>query len=197
MKIRDYFLFSILVLSSLAFQKPVLGQNLDEKYREAGSLIDKNQYAEALTLYEEILLSGKELSPFERSRIHNNMGFCFQQTGHYEQALKFYRDALEIDQEYVICLNNTASVLINQKKYEESLSFLKRAYELNKNNIKVVFNLFAAYYYLKDKDKALVYLKEAFLLDDDYAEKRLENKNVSKEDIRKLKEYIKTHRKKP
>jgi hypothetical protein len=47
-----------------------------------------------------------------------------------------------------------------------------------------------AHYYLDNRKEALAYIKEAFRLDEGYTEDRLKKKNLSQEDLDRLKKYI-------
>lgn len=85
--------------------------------------------------------------------------------------------------------NNMAVAQMNQKKYKDALPYLERA-DLIQKNVKILFNLFAAHYYLDNRKEALAYIKEAFRLDEGYTEDRLKKKNLSQEDLDRLKKYI-------
>jgi len=161
----------------------------EDKYSQAGLLLDVNRYAEALALYKEILNSEVPLEDKKRSRIFNNIGYCYFKLNDFEKAYEFYKNALDIDPNYPICLNNYAAVLMNQKKYEEALPYLARAYGIEKN-IKVIFNLFAAHYYLNHQKEALAFIEEALRLDEAYTEDRLKTKNIKQRDIDRLKKRI-------
>ncbi|MDP2914773.1 MAG: tetratricopeptide repeat protein, partial [Candidatus Aminicenantes bacterium] len=161
----------------------------DQKYAQAGLWVDAGRYAEALILYEESLKEDGVFDGNKRSRIFNNMGYCHYKLDGLDAAVDNYRQALEIDPNYAFCLNNLAVVLMNQKKYKEALPCLEQANRVEKN-IKVVFNLFAVHYYLDQRKEALVFIKEAFRLDEGYTEDRLKKKNVSREDLDRLKKYI-------
>jgi len=162
---------------------------IEDRYHEAGLLLDAGRYAEALIVYKEALKEDGVLDGKKRSRIFNNIGYCHYKLDDLDAAIDYYRQALEIDTDYAVCLNNMAVVLMNQKRYKDALPYLERA-DLIQKNVKILFNLFSAHYYLDNRKEALAYIKDAFRLDEDYTEDRLKKKNISREDIDRLKKYI-------
>jgi len=171
------------VIASLLGEDP-------EKIHKAGLLIDVNRFQEALAVYEEILRENTVSDEYLKSKIFNNMGFCHYKLNHADQAVLYYKRALELNGDYAICLNNLAAIYMNQKKYQNALPYLQRAYELGKENIKVVFNLFVVSCYLDKTDDASFYIREAFRIDEQYTEDRLRNKSIGSRDIERLKRYV-------
>ena len=175
-------------LLSLCFNIGLYGYSikLKEEYNRASILIDKNQYKKAISVYQDMLKSGFELSEHMKSRIYNNLGYCYYKLKNLEDAYRFYTKALEIDGSYFFCLNNISAVLIKQKKYQEALPYLNRAFDLDKEYIKVVFNLFVVQANLKSENLAEYYLKKAFEIDKDYTIERLRKNNISDKQIEKI-----------
>lgn len=181
-----FLLFYCLIYCNIA-----LSNYFDEKYKKAGMLIDENQYKKAILLYEEIVKDNYEIDSYKKSRIFNNFGYCYYKLNELKRALNFYKKALDVDENFVVCLNNIAAVLMNQKKYKEALSHLTKAYQLDNGNIKVIFNLFVVNYNLKNNEDALNYIEEAFNIDENYTIKRLKKKNISTNEIKRLRKYLK------
>lgn len=159
-------------------------------YRQAGTLLDANNYTEAIFIYKKILERGPDLEGQMKSRLLNNLGYCHYKLNDLESALDYYRQALAVDEKYPTCLNNCAAVLMNQKKYDAALPSLLQAYQLDPKNIKVVFNLLVVHLNLKNKEESLRFVKEAFALDEHYTESRLKKNRIKDEDISKLKQYL-------
>ena len=191
MKYKKIIYFTLLFGFYLNFSFVISSKFFDEKYVKAGILVDNNHFKEALSLYNQILKDNSEISNYEISRIFNNIGFCYYKLNDFKNALIFYKKALEIDNNYVICLNNIASVLMTQKEYNQASLYLAKAYQLDDMNIKVVFNLFVANYSLNKKENSLYYLKQALNIDEDYTIKRLRKNNIKAADIEKLRKYLK------
>lgn len=161
-----------------------------DKIREAGILVDRNEFRQALALYQDVLDGGAASEPKTKSRLLNNMGYCQFKLGRWDKASEFYRSALELDPNYAVCLNNMAALLMNQEKYQDALPYLDRAYGLERK-IKIVFNLFVCHANLKHEKEAKEYIRESFDLDEKYTTERLKSKNVSAKDIERLKKEIK------
>jgi len=184
-------LFCIAIWPALFFCQAIMASPAEDQYKKAGLLIDENKYEEAIILLQDILKKNEELGLQLKSRILNNIGYCYYKLNFIEKATSFYKMALEVDPQYTVCLNNYAVILMNQKKYKEALPYLDQAYLLGKNNIKVIFNLFVSHYFLGEEKEALYFLKEAFQLDEDYTENRLQKNHIDKKKIDQLKKYLK------
>lgn len=167
----------------------LLPNDLLKKYNKAGILIDKKHYKEAIILYQEILKTKFEHDNYKISRIYNNIGYSYYKLNDLEKALYFYYEALKTDNNYVVCINNVAAILLNQKKYQEALSYLTEAYRLDCSKIKVCFNLFVAYAYLKNKEFTKYYLQKAIELDKSYTIKRLKRNGFTNNQIKKIQNF--------
>lgn len=177
-----YFLFNSTILTA---------NDSEEKYHKAGNLIDENRFREAVSLYVEILKDDFELDNYKKSRIYNNIGYCYYKLKDYENALTYYKKAIKIDNNYLFCLNNISAVLLKKKKFAETLIYLNKAYEINKNSIKIIFNLFIVHARLRNKNLAKYFLNKAFEIDKDYSVKRLKKNGLSTDEIKKIQEALK------
>jgi len=193
MKDIKVFRFTFLLLYFILSSNILLADVLDKKYNKACILVDENQYREAILLFKQILKEKFDLDRHKKSRILNNTGYCYHKLNDFENALTFYNMALEIDNDYVVCLNNHSATLMNQKKHKEGLPNLIHAYRLDQRNIKVIFNLFVVYVNLKNKELAKYYLKKAFETDKDYTKKRLKKNNIKDKQIIKIQKYLDNH----
>lgn len=187
---KNNFLLILLLIYFSLHLNIISANESEDKYDKAIFLIDKHSYKKAISLFKGILKTNSVLDDHKKSRIYNNIGYCYYKLDDLESALNFYNLALKIDQNYVVCLNNAAAVLMNIKKYEESLPYLIKAYELDKENIKVIFNLFVVNYYLKNEKKAKIFIEKALKINESYTTERLRKNNISKSKIRKLREYL-------
>lgn len=163
----------------------------DEQYNKVAFLIDNNQYEQAIEIGKEILKNDQELGDFKRSRLYNNIGYCYYKLDKFEEAYNFYLKALAIDNTYFLCLNNISAVLIKQKRYKEALPYLNKAHALDGRYVKVVFNLFVTYINLKNVEMAKHYLKMAFEIDRDYTLKRLKRKGFAEKQMMQIQKFLK------
>lgn len=153
-------------------------ETLDQTLTETGRLIDDGRYKKAIKLFERELPEIRELPPNMRSRVFNNIGFCFMQTKQYTKAEKYFALALEDDRDYIRCLNNMAALLIRRQHYPDALSYLEHAFSLNGQEIKVVLNLCTVHYRMKNREKMKFYLRLAYRIDKEYTRSRLRKKGV-------------------
>lgn len=183
-------LFSILFLSNkIAYVD--IPEKVKDKYLQVGFLIENEKYEDAVQLGKEILNNyNKELNDYAKSRLFNNIGFCYYKLGKYEEAYDFYLKALETDQNYLLCLNNISAVLIKLKRYQEAIKYLEKALVLNNNNVKVIFNLFVVYAHLKNVEMAKSYLKMALRIDRGYTIKRLKSNGISDKKIAEIQKFL-------
>lgn len=193
MKDIKAFRFTLLLLYFILSSNILLADVLDKKYNKACILVDENQNREAILLFKQILKENFDLDRHKKSRILNNTGYCYYKLNDFENALTFYNMALEIDNDYVVCLNNHSATLMNQKKYKEALPNLIHAYRLDQRNIKVIFNFFVVYVNLRNKELAKYYLKKAFETDKNYTKKRLKKNNITDKQIIKIQKYLDNH----
>lgn len=163
----------------------------DEQYNKVAFLIDNNQYEQAIEIGKEILKNDQELGDFKRSRLYNNIGYCYYKLDKFEEAYNFYLKALAIDNTYFLCLNNISAVLIKQKRYKEALPYLNKAHALDGRYVKVVFNLFVTYINLKNVEMAKHYLKMAFEIDRDYTLKRLKRNGFTGKQMMQIQKFLK------
>jgi len=157
---------------------------------QASQNMDGENYQTALVLYMKALPRLSELSETARSRILNNIGFCAFKTGDLSLAESYYRQALELDGDYVTCLNNIGALLMGQVRYREAAVYLKRADAKEDRNIKVIFNLAVCAGRLKNESDLLLYMKRAFELNESYTYQRLRKNNIGQREIKLLKAKI-------
>jgi len=175
----------LLVLLAVAW-----ADDLDGPLTEAGRMVDDENFRAAISRYHEILVSFPGLDTNRRSRIYNNLGYCHYRLHDYPSAIGFYRQALELDANYFLCLNNLAAVLVKTKQYRQALPYLERADALNGGYVKVVFNLFVAHARLQERSQARAYLRRALELDRGYTLQRLKRQNFGDGQIVRLEEWL-------
>lgn len=86
----------------------------------------------------------------------------------YNEAIKSYKDALEIDSKHIYAWNNKGTVLASQGKYDEAIQCFDRALEIDDKNVLVEYNKGNALYYLGVYDDAIQYFDKALEIDSNY-----------------------------
>ena len=99
---------------------------LKQKLDLAFSCIQNNNYTEAVTIYEEILLENK--NNFDAN---SNLGMLYAQQNDFEEAEKYLNKAITINPNNPYAHNNLASVLIRLGRNEESINYSQKAVKIN------------------------------------------------------------------
>jgi len=105
--------------------------------------IDLNKYALAQEYFMNALLLYDSIG-FNNGKItgYNNMARIYYQTGNPDKAIEYFNYALEVYASteepdinaYIMCYNNIAIILLEQKKYQSALDNLFKAKEIALNN---------------------------------------------------------------
>ena len=100
--------------------------------------------------------------------IHNNLGIVYDTTGRYGEAIAEYREALELDPDYIEAHNNLAVIYDRMGRNEKAIGELKKVLGLNPGYIEGHSNLAHVYTGKGRYSEAIFELKEALRLDPDY-----------------------------
>ena len=115
----------------------------------ADYFFSKNFYNDALQLF----LKQVNEKPSD-VQLYEKIGYCYQESADYEQALKFYRRAELIDRK-VWTIKKIGLCLRRLGKNEEALEYYLQAYDLEPENIHTVIMTAHCYIDLKDYEQAL------------------------------------------
>lgn len=117
----------------------------------ADYFFSKNFYDDALQLFLKHL-SEKPADV----QLYEKIGYCYQENGDYEEALKFYRRAELIDRK-VWTVKKIGLCLRKLGKNEEALEYYLQAYDMEPENIHTIIMTAHCYLDLKDYETALKY----------------------------------------
>jgi Flp pilus assembly protein TadD len=95
----------------------------------------------------------------------NNLGTIAYQTKEFEEAEKYFREALKHDPESYFPLLNLGGTLLSMGRFEESLPFNTQTVEMKPGDALAQSQLGQSYYYLGQVDAAEKHLKQAKSLD--------------------------------
>ncbi len=180
----------LLFLSSIFLYSEDSLEVINKQLERASKLIDEKSYEKALEIYKNLKQWLLKFTLQKTSRIYNNMGFCAYKMNDDDLAEFYYSKAISLDPNYVICLNNLASLHINNDCFSEALIFLSRAFEKDNKNIKVLFNSFVCYLKLRNKEMVKIFIKKAFQSDNKYTTQRLRKNGLNNAQIKRLKKEI-------
>lgn len=75
----------------------------------------------------------------------NQLGYAWDERGDYEKAIRYYRQAVAVNPDYVFPYNNLGVTLGKQEKYQEAIQQFQKALALNPQYIAARYNLAKAY----------------------------------------------------
>jgi len=129
--------------------------------------IQVKHWKDDFTLYEHTLNVTEN-----NYTIHTSLGAAYKSEGDIEMAMKHYRLALEIKDDFVEALYNMGNALRIQDKHDEAISYYRKALEIEPDNAEVHKNL-GGTLYLQDKlEEAIKHYRRALELDSDNLEAR-------------------------
>jgi tetratricopeptide (TPR) repeat protein len=117
----------------------------------ADYFFSKNYYDDAL----ELFLKQLNLRP-DDSQLYEKLGYCYQQTGKYIEALKYYQRAELIDRK-VWTIKKTGLCLRRLGKNEEALEYYLQAGDMEPENIHTTIMIAHCYLDLHDYESSLKY----------------------------------------
>jgi tetratricopeptide (TPR) repeat protein len=117
----------------------------------ADYFFSKNFYGDALHLFmKQVNEKPSEVQLYEK------IGYCYQESDDYEEALKFYKRAELIDRK-VWTIEKIGLCLRRLRRNDEALEYYLQAYDLEPENIHTVIMIAHCYLDLKSYEEALKY----------------------------------------
>jgi tetratricopeptide (TPR) repeat protein len=117
----------------------------------ADYFFSKNYYDDAL----ELFLKQVKVRP-DDAQLYEKIGYCYQEAGIYDEALKYYKRAELIDRNLWI-LKKVGICLRRLGRNEEALEYYLQAADIEPENIHTIIMTAHCYLDLKDYDSALKY----------------------------------------
>jgi len=133
---RHHILFTVILL--LAFSLGISAESPRKKTKEANKLYQEKKYDQALTKYQDALLSDPE-----NERLQFNVGNTFYQKKKFEEALKEYQKVIGTEelplesQTYY----NIGNALYRLNKLPESILAYQQALKINPDDMDAKYNL--------------------------------------------------------
>ena len=81
--------------------------------------------------------------------------------GKYQEALKEYRSALNINAAYSDALNHSGNCYVMLQKFDSALIYFQRSVDVDPTNVKAVMNLAVTLQNTGDTAKANIYFQKA------------------------------------
>ena len=142
-----------------------------ELAREIYSKIDLENYKKIENEKQHSILQTKTnygTNPSKDIDALNQKGLDLYNQGEYQEAIKWYDKALEIDPNYVYALNNKGLALNFLYEYKEAIKYLKRALAIDPNYVRSLNNIGWALAALGKYKEAIKYLDKALAIDPNF-----------------------------
>jgi len=101
-------------------------------------------------------------------------GLMSFEDGNLEEAILYYKRALDINADYHIACNNLGNAYRRRGDAEKAIRFYQRAVELEPRNASYHYNLGLTYFDVGDYENALIALRKAVVFDPEDAEAQLD-----------------------
>ena len=106
-----------------------------QEYFELGSLLlDKKLYTQASLYLQQSLKALEEDETDNATLIYNALGFIYFAQEQYDLAIRNYKEALKIDPNYVIALNNLANSYEKKQLTQQALEMYQKVLEIEPKN---------------------------------------------------------------
>jgi tetratricopeptide (TPR) repeat protein len=104
------------------------------EYYELGTIyLDKKLFGQALNLFQRALKAG-EIEPDRESMIYNGIGFAHFAQEQYDLAIRNYKEALKLNPEYVVALNNLGHAYERKQLTSQALEVYEQALKNDPKN---------------------------------------------------------------
>ncbi|NEQ54682.1 MAG: tetratricopeptide repeat protein [Leptolyngbya sp. SIO3F4] len=180
-------------------ENPSEESSVDELLAKASKLRDRNQYNDALQIYEQLLERNPEKAEVYWGQCYSlnqlqdydqaieacdlaleiapdhvqslwSKGYALEQQGQSEDALALYDQTLALDPDYIEAWNNRGGILFQQQRFQEALAAFNRAREIDPNFAEAWNNRGAALWELRQFEDAIASIDQAIKLQPDYPE---------------------------
>jgi tetratricopeptide (TPR) repeat protein len=128
-------------------------------FKQATTLLDHGQYAEAEAYYREAL----RIWP-DHSASLNNLGTAVLRQGRIDEAEACHRRALELNPVDYAILNNLGNVLWEQGRLDDAVRYYRQAVELRPDSAEALMNFGVNLCDLGELEEALGYIRESLRL---------------------------------
>jgi tetratricopeptide (TPR) repeat protein len=102
-----------------------------QEYYELGSIyLDKKMFAQAIAMQKKAL-KAEGVDPTEMAPIHNALGYAYFGQEQYDVAIRQYKEAIKLEPEYVMAINNLAHAYEQKKLTSQALEMYEQALKID------------------------------------------------------------------
>lgn len=105
-----------------------------EYYQLASLYLDKKLFVQAVNLLQRAIKEAGDVEPENKALIYNALGYSYFAQEQYDIAIRQYKEALKLNPEYVVALNNLGNVYERKQLTAQALDTYKQALEYEPEN---------------------------------------------------------------
>lgn len=106
-----------------------------QEYYELGSIFsEKKVFSQAIPLFQKALKAAEEEGEESIAPIYNALGYAYFAQEQYDLAIRQYKEAIKIQNDYVVALNNLAHAYEKKKLTAQALEMYEQALKYAPNN---------------------------------------------------------------
>lgn len=149
-------------------------EHFDNLIDRADEEFKSGNYKVALELLEDALSKDRY-----NSEILFKLGFVSQKLSRDDEALRYYRDSLEIDDRNEFAHNAIASLYRKMKEYKEAVVHLEKSIKLDDKNARTYYNFGNLLVDMQEIQKAKEMYEKALEIEPEFDEARYELERLS------------------
>jgi tetratricopeptide (TPR) repeat protein len=106
-----------------------------QEYYELGSIFsEKKVFSQAIPLFQKALKSAEEEGEQSVAPIYNALGYAHFAQEQYDLAIRQYKEAIKLQNDYVVALNNLAHAYEKKKLTAQALEMYEKVLKYAPNN---------------------------------------------------------------
>jgi len=109
----------------------------------------------------------KDITPKSADAVYN-LALSYFQKNEYDEAIKSFKDVLEIDPKYVAAWYDLGYIYKGEKEYDKAIEHYNKALEISPEYADAWHGLALSYYQQNEYEKAIEYTKNALEIDPEY-----------------------------
>ncbi|MBD2139402.1 tetratricopeptide repeat protein [Anabaena sp. FACHB-1237] len=106
-----------------------------QEYYELGSIFsEKKVFSQAIPLFQKALKAAEEEGEESIAPIYNALGYAYFAQEQYDLAIRQYKEAIKLQNDYVVALNNLAHAYEKKKLTAQALEMYEQVLKYAPNN---------------------------------------------------------------
>ena len=120
----------------LELQKKIRSGNAtpSEQYSLGVIYLSKKLFDQAILQFSSALKNWDKLDKEGLANLYNTIGFTYFESGQYDVSIYYYKEAINLNSNYTIAMNNLAYSYEKKKMMEEAIETYSKVLTLDENN---------------------------------------------------------------